>query len=472
MNSYSYDIAIAATECYLSYLLASQISQPDQPGATTALASLAEDYAHSRKPGIADRRTGPSKPTMGSATTDCLLEAWVKRTIIETDLEVPEYIAIRIVLTLFFTSLVGCANIQLQRNSVRQSGSVAKIYEQQVLDNLAEFVVNPYATPSFSIATQATNGVTTSGDVGLSDGAFINRFWGFVSASGSRDLEQNFTLDPVTTPGRLKLMQCAYQRAVGLPMDECDKCCEYLDAWTGKPNSCFDPCWVTSGWVCRSKFKSDVPKSCCFGYSKACGVYVWVDPCQRREFSKLVMAIIDYAEGDPAPSADEKTKDLVLYLANGKYAEKGKHTQEIRVSVPVGASQKEIEDLIKIKATQRELADKEALQKIAAEAQDLSGLMPQLLQAFPTLSQDAKVKQAITKDDLNPVELKEAVIGALKADIAGLKSSLEEPTRYIAPAAPSFTPMSFGPPTRLNNAFGGGILQEQQRLDTVPGRRR
>ncbi|GAB5404580.1 MAG: hypothetical protein Aurels2KO_28110 [Aureliella sp.] len=357
--------------------------------------------------------------------------------------------------------------MQLQRSSVRQSGSVARIYEQQVLDNLSEFVVNPYATPSFSVATQATNGVTSSGQIGLADGGFINRFWGFVSASGSRDLEQNFTLEPVTSPGRLKLMQCAYQRAVGLPMDQCNECCAYLDKWTGKPNSCFDPCWVTSGWVCKSESKSDMPKSCCFGYSKACGMYVWVDPCHRQEFSKLVMAIIDYAEGEQA--AGDGTKEIVLYLANGRYARKGKHTQEVRVNVPVGASQDDIEKQLNIQASERELADKKALRaSIAAikEDEDLEGLIAEIFKEFPAMARNPALL-----NDTNKTQQK-SLLDAVDLEISKLETFIDAQPNYSAPSAPELAPMSFGPPTRLNNAFGGGILLEQQRLDTVPGRRR
>ncbi len=127
----------------------------------------------------------------------------------------------------------GCAHLQQKRNSVHQAITVADIYEKQVLDNLARFSVNPSATPAFSIASQATNGVKDHGEFGLSDGAFTARFFGFLSGNSARDNELNMTQDPVKDPKRLRLMQCAYQTALGIPIDDCQQCCELLVEWTG-----------------------------------------------------------------------------------------------------------------------------------------------------------------------------------------------------------------------------------------------
>src|SRR4051794_11674873 len=47
---------------------------------------------------------------------------------------------------------VGCTSVQLRNNTLSQAEAVHQVQQQQVLDNLAMFVVNPNAVPFFSIA--------------------------------------------------------------------------------------------------------------------------------------------------------------------------------------------------------------------------------------------------------------------------------------------------------------------------------
>ncbi|MEM8864785.1 MAG: hypothetical protein AAGF31_04490, partial [Planctomycetota bacterium] len=47
----------------------------------------------------------------------------------------------------------GCTTARaLRHNTVSQANTVADIHQQQVLDNLAKFVHDPYAIPSFAVA--------------------------------------------------------------------------------------------------------------------------------------------------------------------------------------------------------------------------------------------------------------------------------------------------------------------------------
>lgn len=128
----------------------------------------------------------------------------------------------------------GCTHMQLQHNTSRQVKTISSIYEEQVLDNLAMFVCNAHATPFFSVPSQGTNQVNDSMGATAGQNAFTFNFWKFFSATGSRGMNQAWTLMPVVDPNRLKLMQCAYQKAVGAPGDECSKCCDVEKEWKGK----------------------------------------------------------------------------------------------------------------------------------------------------------------------------------------------------------------------------------------------
>src|SRR5262245_31383339 len=110
---------------------------------------------------------------------------------------------------------VGCAHQQLRWNTTHQARTLTDIYEQQVLDNLARFVHDPNALPSFAFPNQGGSDVTDTGSVG-SDTTW-NRI-GFVSEvlrlSGTRGVKEAWTMTPVYDVRRLELMKCAYQHAL------------------------------------------------------------------------------------------------------------------------------------------------------------------------------------------------------------------------------------------------------------------
>lgn len=331
----------------------------------------------------------------------------------------------------------GCAHLQLQKNTVRQANTVGDIYEQQVLDNLARFVVNPYATPSFSVANQATNGITDHGEVGLAEGAFSARFWAHLTAGGSRDQSHDFTMNPVTNPGRLRLMQCAYQAAIGLPRDECDDCCKLMDEWSGSQHSCADPCGITCGWVCTSTKWRDVPKCCCNRYGEYCGTYVWVAPCHHREFSKLVAAVLDYAAGDPKASFAE-TKLIEIYLTkDGCVSTNKEYSQKVTVVAPIQASESEIAQELSMK------------RDIACTQRKISKL-------------DGAIRNAVGEDATKSLLAKKE---DLENDLKTQKAALDRVRQDNAVNMPR---TNFGPATQFNSSlYGGGILQFQQRLNTI-----
>ena len=232
--------------------------------------------------------------------------------------------------------LSGCTHVQLRRNTVRQALTVGDIQTQQVLNNLAMFVVNPNALPFFSYPNQSGSNVTDSGTATLTPAlgrsASPFNFFGFTTItqafSGERQMAESFTLNPVNDPRKLELMRCAYQKAVancqvGRALEACPDCQNIQKKfYTGDPDGdipsaaegivtsdCLGPkpCWFHWGP------KKCLPKNCeCLPIGHFCGTFVWVvDDVGRDELTKLTIAILDYAQNSaPVPL----TKTVSYYI--------------------------------------------------------------------------------------------------------------------------------------------------------------
>jgi hypothetical protein len=237
----------------------------------------------------------------------------------------------------------GCTHVQLQKNTVHEAWTLGEIQQQQVVNNLALFVYNYNALPSFAIPNQGSSQVTDQGNAGFSMGFsrpitggstanftpahfgdFLLSALGF-SGTAQRSCQEAFTLTPINDPRKLELMRCAYQQAVsncgyGDVSQHCPDCQTRMKQfYTGDPDGdiaarangivtseCLKPnCWFHVGC------KKDVPKDCCKFVGEYCGVYVWVGPEGRNELAKLTLAILDYALHDP-PTL--RTKQVVFYL--------------------------------------------------------------------------------------------------------------------------------------------------------------
>jgi hypothetical protein len=112
-------------------------------------------------------------------------------------------------------TLCGCATpAALRHNTVEQGDTVADLHQQQVLDNLAKFVADPYAIPSFALAA---SGTATINDQCNGSAAPTWNFPGADSLGLSFGLQRQknnaWTVTPITDPRKLELMRCAYQRA-------------------------------------------------------------------------------------------------------------------------------------------------------------------------------------------------------------------------------------------------------------------
>jgi hypothetical protein len=239
-------------------------------------------------------------------------------------------------LLLSMALLSGCMDWQLRKNTVEVSYSVGEIQQQQVLDNLATFVCDNNAFPSFCYPNQGGSNVTDMASATVTPGlsrvgltgtavkAFVFSTLG-LNFGGQRTCLESYTLTPVNDPRKLELMRCAYQRAVkscgcGVESTTCPDCQAIFNKfYTGDVNGdirshangtvtseCLNdrPCWFHVG--CHRC----VPKHCdCVGHYR--DTYVWVLPEGRDELTKLTLAILDYAINS-APTG--LSKQIMFYI--------------------------------------------------------------------------------------------------------------------------------------------------------------
>lgn len=187
----------------------------------------------------------------------------------------------------------GCAHIPLKKNFVKQSNSLADIYEQQVLNGIATFVVDPAATPSFALPIGGGTTVNQSGTA--SSGLNFNSkiFTGATAGlNGNQTLVENWTLKPINDPVRLRLMKCVYQYVTRVDHTEaCRDCVKDLQLFFGDN---FPECVLP---VCFYQVSETRPKkkNYCVKSGEHCGTYITVDQCNFESLSKVTLAILDIA---------------------------------------------------------------------------------------------------------------------------------------------------------------------------------
>lgn len=271
----------------------------------------------------------------------------------------------RLVLAGLMMGLVGCQHTHLRYNTVRQAETLAEIYEQQVLDNLAKTVHDAHALPFFAYPKDGSTRITDEGSFNASP---IHDFRSVFGIGGKRTGLEQWGLTPVVDPDKLQLMQCAYQRAVyGQPLAPCVDCCEREKTFEGKPDKkvhvfdtktgtpkineatnlpydgrwlgddwellhsdgkhypvdkkgfatvptydCDRACAISCGWL-KHGSRCDVPRDCCRLTGFHCGTYVWVPECHRDKLSQLTLKILDYAVNDPA-KVTKRTKEVTIFV--------------------------------------------------------------------------------------------------------------------------------------------------------------
>lgn len=214
--------------------------------------------------------------------------------------------ALAMLLTLLAST--GCAtHLKLQRDTVATNLSVADMYYQQVLTNVARFSVNPATLPSFSVIEAGTVNVQDlcGGGVSPTYSPTLTRalqgngalpILSILFASNvQRSVTENWSTQPVTDSDNLRRMRCAFQLLVGMETSECDQCEKRLKSFFVGSTETHE-CMLPRGWYCLG-CKDDVPE--CAAYVANYGeVYAWVMPDGVDGLSRFTITVLDIATGE------------------------------------------------------------------------------------------------------------------------------------------------------------------------------
>ncbi|WP_422929622.1 hypothetical protein [Singulisphaera sp. PoT] len=246
----------------------------------------------------------------------------------------------------------GCTSVRLRQRTINQAATLPELQFQQVLDNLAQFAVNPSTLPYHVNLKDGTSQVTDS----VSGGALVDI--GPPASTqpqifGSRTVVAQWGMEPVIDATELRLLRIAYRRAHGSPempdpeflndlahdikdqlasnsdmRDETNVFYQYHAQSSGNSRD-FDSKIVTTnddqffaapypdrsplaknvsrkiesiqrdlakiqpGWFHVGR-KKDVPKDACYvGQSGAC--YVWVNADGREALSEFTLTVLGFS---------------------------------------------------------------------------------------------------------------------------------------------------------------------------------
>lgn len=292
-------------------------------------------------------------------------------------------------LSLVAIAVSGCTTHRfLDRNVVRQSSTLTDLMYQQVLDNVAMFANNRSALPHLAVIGDGTTQAQDGGTLGANLAWNATTFTGAsLPLNGSRQLIENWKLQPVMTAGRIRRLRCAFQLLYGAPMiavepsspgkrarvvvpEGCVKCVyEFvqvgiLPAPCPKPSSAplcvkeddkgqweFDTdaqaqtyaaelqraieCSFPTGWFCVGT-KKDAPRRGCLT-GKYCETYAWVAPGAEDALARFTMSVLALATLDPPP----KPQALVLRLEKDATATRAASTDLLLFLGRMGATARE-----------------------------------------------------------------------------------------------------------------------------------
>lgn len=262
--------------------------------------------------------------------------------------------AIKICYVALVTVMIsGCTTHRmLGRNTIHQTKTLSNLIEQQVLDNVATFGVNPGALPHFAVIA---DGTSQTQDGGLITPSMTWNFTMFTGASlpiqASRQVMGNWKLQPVMSAARLKRMRCALQLLYSPPTIElrencvsvssgCINCinelitvgllpkpesfedldcgCSKCEGWCFANSSdaeCYVQklqeaihCRIPTGWFCLGS-KKEALRSC-RPVGSFCDSYAWVKPGCDDEFSRFTMTLLALATTDPKPGPSKQEIEI------------------------------------------------------------------------------------------------------------------------------------------------------------------
>ena len=110
---------------------------------------------------------------------------------------------------------IGCTSMSLKRQSLRHAESAVDLRYREVVENLAILAANPGMLPAFSTIYFGTTNVTDTIPFNANNAATVAKLGAPTTYSFtmdfplSRQVTQNWSLDPTVVPEKLRAIRCA-----------------------------------------------------------------------------------------------------------------------------------------------------------------------------------------------------------------------------------------------------------------------
>jgi hypothetical protein len=190
----------------------------------------------------------------------------------------------------------GCTMVSLKRHTVAQTDSAMEVRYREVLDNLALVASNFAALPSYATIYSGSASVQDTGQLVSTTTVPYSVRAEAVNPSFSRQITENWVLDPLLDPERMEAIRAACQWVLGGPdrlsRDSLSLLIRPQEAPPG-PDRHFGVAdqlaRLPAGWLSVGKC-SDVPA--CALYKAHCGAtWVWVTPGGMRGLADFTLIL-------------------------------------------------------------------------------------------------------------------------------------------------------------------------------------
>jgi hypothetical protein len=199
----------------------------------------------------------------------------------------------------------GCTMMSLERNTVAQVDSAIDLRYREVMENLARVAADPAALPSYATIFTGTAVISDTEEL-ISTTMWQHVKMGAASQNGFaseaanpqlvRNVNLNWTINPVVEPEKLEAARAAFQWAIGGPQHVNKDSMSLLISAAEAPRGLDRHFGVADklaqlprGWLCVGCLR-DVPK--CAAYKAHCGdTWVWVMPDGMKGLSEFTLII-------------------------------------------------------------------------------------------------------------------------------------------------------------------------------------
>jgi hypothetical protein len=204
--------------------------------------------------------------------------------------------------------LTGCTHISLRNNTGHSTATLMDIHFKQVLDNVARFYDNPDTVPSFAVVTAGTVAVGDQAGVGVSatysptlnsaqqGGGALPILSLLFPFNGSRSLNENWSLTPVTDADNLRRLRCAYRLLLqGHSASNYAFCDQQMKEFFAGEEANLADDFPPHGWFNVGTKHAVDPKACYVG--RHVDTYVWVTAAGMNGLALFALGTLDLATG-------------------------------------------------------------------------------------------------------------------------------------------------------------------------------